>query len=25
MEHSWMMFANASSGILYMVGICGRT
>jgi len=25
MEHSWVMFANASSGILYMVGMCGRT
>jgi len=24
MEHSWVMFANASLEILYMVGMCGR-
>jgi len=24
MEHSWVMFANAASGISYMVGMCGK-
>jgi len=24
MKHFWVMFANAASGISYMVGMCGR-